>query len=499
MLPNVLTLIGPLGPSGNSATITVAETSTLPPGSNATVVNVGTSSAAVLQFGIPEGEPGSNGTTPDFTIGTVVTGAPGSEAEATITGSQANPVLNLTIPAGSNGAVPTVSLGTVTAVSSVSNPAITNSGTASAAVFNFSIPKPIYSTLENIFIFGDSYSDNGNSNYLNGGSPPYTWFSNGPTWAALLCESLGLPNVARWTPEGSTPGALGNNYAVGGAGISTYNTPGEGGTGDTKVGTQISMFLNDYGNVVPANSVIFIEIGTNDFSTFMPTGLVSDQFATTGWTMPALNANVTITVSGTTTDLLAGMYIITDTGFEMPIATVNSPTSLTITNTLGYAEGTVVAAAPMEQANYFIFKGDMALFGNSINSLVAAGPTTQIFLHSVGGGTLAAYSNQGSTIEATANATATIFNAGLQALTPTSVKTITFWDWMSAIWYPVITNPTQYAFKTSTVGWANNTAENPDDFVYWDAPTAHPSGAFHRRIAEAAREMLRVRNLISPL
>ena len=48
--------VGPAGADGTAATITVGTTTTLPPGSNATVTNVGTPTNAVLNFGIPTGE-----------------------------------------------------------------------------------------------------------------------------------------------------------------------------------------------------------------------------------------------------------------------------------------------------------------------------------------------------------------------------------------------------------------------------------------------------------
>lgn len=51
----------------------------------------------------PRGETGATGATPDFSIGTVTTGAAGSSASATITGTAAAPVLNLTIPKGDPG------------------------------------------------------------------------------------------------------------------------------------------------------------------------------------------------------------------------------------------------------------------------------------------------------------------------------------------------------------------------------------------------------------
>jgi len=50
---------GPAGSPGTAATVTIGTTNTLSPGSAATVVNVGTPTAAILNFGIPEGQQGS--------------------------------------------------------------------------------------------------------------------------------------------------------------------------------------------------------------------------------------------------------------------------------------------------------------------------------------------------------------------------------------------------------------------------------------------------------
>lgn len=49
---------GPPGPPGQAATVQVGTVTTLPAGSQATVTNSGTSSAAVLNFGIPRGASG---------------------------------------------------------------------------------------------------------------------------------------------------------------------------------------------------------------------------------------------------------------------------------------------------------------------------------------------------------------------------------------------------------------------------------------------------------
>lgn len=49
------------GPQGDSATVEIGETSTLPSGSDATVENAGTETNAVLKFGIPQGPTGPQG------------------------------------------------------------------------------------------------------------------------------------------------------------------------------------------------------------------------------------------------------------------------------------------------------------------------------------------------------------------------------------------------------------------------------------------------------
>ena len=112
---------GPTGATGVAATITVGTTTTGDAGTDATVTNSGTAEAAILDFTIPQGPTGPTGIegptgptgatgpagadaeTPTLTIGTVTTGDPGTTAEATITGTAPNFVLNLTIPQGPTG------------------------------------------------------------------------------------------------------------------------------------------------------------------------------------------------------------------------------------------------------------------------------------------------------------------------------------------------------------------------------------------------------------
>ena len=91
-----------VGPPGQAATITVGETVTGEPGTQAAVENTGTENAAVLRFTIPRGAAGPTGATPDISV--EVTGLPaGSEPTAEVSGTPEQPVIALGIPAGRQG------------------------------------------------------------------------------------------------------------------------------------------------------------------------------------------------------------------------------------------------------------------------------------------------------------------------------------------------------------------------------------------------------------
>ena len=59
---NSKTVVNCKGAKGDAATVAAGTTTTLPAGSSATVVNAGTMSAAVFNFGIPQGADGADGT-----------------------------------------------------------------------------------------------------------------------------------------------------------------------------------------------------------------------------------------------------------------------------------------------------------------------------------------------------------------------------------------------------------------------------------------------------
>jgi hypothetical protein len=153
---------GPKGDAGATPAISIGTTTTLATGSPATVTQTGTTLAPVLSFGIPTGpkgdagaagttgvagKDGTNGTAATVTVGTVKTLAAGQPVTVVNSGTSSAAVLDISIPqgsqgiqgvAGADGKAATVALGTVTQGTTLG---VTNSGTSSAAVFNFTLVK----------------------------------------------------------------------------------------------------------------------------------------------------------------------------------------------------------------------------------------------------------------------------------------------------------------------------------------------------------------------
>ncbi len=120
---------GPQGPAGEAATITVGTTTTGAPGTEATVTNVGTPQAAVLNFVIPQGPQG-------------LTGPAGAQGPQGIQGIQgATGATGATGPQGPAGEAATITIGTTTTGAPGTNATVTNTGTPQNAILNFTIPR----------------------------------------------------------------------------------------------------------------------------------------------------------------------------------------------------------------------------------------------------------------------------------------------------------------------------------------------------------------------
>ena len=81
----------PRGADGQAATISIESTTTLPPGSQASVFNRGSSSNALLQFYIPKGDKGDSGDTAQgITINSAASATSGTLTEEQLTTLQAS-------------------------------------------------------------------------------------------------------------------------------------------------------------------------------------------------------------------------------------------------------------------------------------------------------------------------------------------------------------------------------------------------------------------------
>lgn len=152
------------GQPGTAASVTIGAVTTGAPGSAAIVTNSGSPSAAIFNFTVPAGQPGSNGgtgatgATPNLQIGTIATLAPGSSATAGMRGTAANPLLDLGLPAGvqgiqgvvgpagptgqtgATGATPQLGIGTVSTLPAGSAATATIAGTLTAPTLNLGLP-----------------------------------------------------------------------------------------------------------------------------------------------------------------------------------------------------------------------------------------------------------------------------------------------------------------------------------------------------------------------
>jgi hypothetical protein len=144
---------GTNGTNGTSATIAVGTVTTGSPGSAASVVNSGSSLAAVFDITIPRGDvgpagpagatgasgapgaAGPAGAAASISVGSVTTGAAGSSATVVNSGTSAAAILDFVIPQGAAGAAgPAGSSGVI----SVTAP-IVNSGSSSSAALSLAI------------------------------------------------------------------------------------------------------------------------------------------------------------------------------------------------------------------------------------------------------------------------------------------------------------------------------------------------------------------------
>lgn len=190
------------GIDGVNPTVTVGTTTTGNPGTNASVVNSGTTQDIVLDFTIPRGdkgetgEDGNDGFSPIATVNKV-----GDTATISIT--DINGTTTTTISDGidgtdgTDGQAATITVGTVTTGLPTDAASVTNVGTSSAAIFNFTIPKGDTGNtgatgngiINTEYISSSGLVDTYHINYTNGNHDTFT-VTNGQNGTGSVTDVL---------------------------------------------------------------------------------------------------------------------------------------------------------------------------------------------------------------------------------------------------------------------------------------------------------------------
>ncbi|QSP96367.1 SGNH/GDSL hydrolase family protein [Marinobacter salinisoli] len=153
--------------------------------------------------------------------------------------------------------------------------------TYAAILWFFVLSGSAHAQYSQIFVFGDSLSDNGNLKaFLQSPTLPER-FTNGPVAMELVAAQLGLSLKPSFhlLPPAAVGGQYGNNYAV--AGAIAIDEDGDESTFDINLPTQVNLFLALNGNYAPSDALYVVFIGGNDLFD------IQDLLLTEGFNGPA--------------------------------------------------------------------------------------------------------------------------------------------------------------------------------------------------------------------
>lgn len=336
---------GTEGPTGPAGTIEVGNTFTSDPGTDASVVDVGTPEAAVLNFTIPRGQQGPQGNEGDpgpgssVAVGTTTTGAPGTVASVSNTGTNSAAVFNFTIPQGPQGVqgntgessyqewldagntgteqdfldslvgpqgpAATIAVGTTTTLAAGAQNTVTNSGTSGAAVFDFGLAPGDTGPA------GDSASVAIGSTTTGEPNTPATVTNSGTTSAVVLNFTI---------PKGDEgPGGPAATVDVG----TTTTLPSGSQNEVTNSGTTSAAILDfslAQGPTGPQGDACTVEVGTTTTSAAGTNASVTNsgtaEAAVLDFTIPTgpNGAAATVAVGTTTTSAAGGNASVTNSG-----------------------------------------------------------------------------------------------------------------------------------------------------------------------------------------
>ncbi len=116
----------------------------------------------------------------------------------------------------------------------------------------------------NVYVFGDSLSDNGNLRAFTQDNTIPERFTNGPVAVEVVAGALGksLTPSLHLLPPQATGGNYGNNFSV--ASAVAVDEDGNEATPDINLPTQVNAFLQLHGGQAPADALYIVMIGGND-------------------------------------------------------------------------------------------------------------------------------------------------------------------------------------------------------------------------------------------
>jgi phospholipase/lecithinase/hemolysin len=368
-------------------------------------------------------------------------------------------------------------------------------GTANLVAKLSDEPHKTPNVVKGIFYLGDSYLDDGNNQALTG--LPIEYFSNGPPWGTDVNLALGFEAVGRWTPAGSPPNPLGNNYAVSGASI-------DGGVTsvDTSFRAQVNLMLSDYPNGLPADTLVVVAIGTNDVLDAMDVGgiwspnLFGWHLRGSGFRVPAVGSTVTVHVDNIA-GLTAGsnnlvvfasnssLTLLSVTGVDTQTSTV------TLTNVIGTPGTRVLPNANFTMAASYFLDSVVPIFAREIKALLADGANL-VLTRPWRTDFLPFFDQQAD--QTLTYSTWLYLYAKMGVEIAKNAPQALYFD-VSDYFATAFFNYIQYGFLYNYPGWDDNPNFDANEYVFYDI--AHPSGKMHQLIADYFIQFLNQAGLVA--
>ena len=251
-------------PQWEAATVDVGTTTTWQPWTNASVVNSGTTSDAILDFTIPRWDKWEAAT---IAVWTVTTWEEGTNASIVNSWTSSDAVFDFTIPRGDTWTAATIEVWTVSTWAAWSSATVTNSWTSSAAVFDFSIPQWVKWDAATVSVWSTT-----TWNPWTNASVTNSWTSSDavfnftiPQW--VKWDTGTAATIAVWTTTTGQPwtDAIVSNSWTSSAAVFDFTIP-QGEKGDTWTAATIAVGTT---STLPAwSSATVTNSGTSSAATF---------------------------------------------------------------------------------------------------------------------------------------------------------------------------------------------------------------------------------------